>query len=94
MHFQNAALLLQRGLSPQDYEVLAEEYDLLSLGTGLLHDPESAAESAEHLEEVLKDGVVWLPGSVPYGNLWRDLRVGLAAHPVKLCAACYPPRTA
>jgi hypothetical protein len=78
-------------MSPQDYSELAEEFDLLNVEEAVLHDPDSAADDVTHLEQVLSGAVVWIPGAVPYGNLWRDLRVGVPPQPVKLCASCFPP---
>ena len=93
MHFQAAAILVQSGLTPQDFEELAESFDLLAVNESLLHDPESAGEDPVHLESILKGPIVWVPGAVPYGNLWRDLRTGVPAANVKLCRACFPPAT-
>ncbi len=76
-------------MTPQDYEALSEEYDLLQSNSGILHDPEACAELPEHLAEVLRDPVVWLPGVVPYGDLWKDLRFGLPPQRVRLCPSCY-----
>lgn len=78
-------------MTPQDFEELVEEFDLLALNDNLLHDPESAAEDPAHLESLLGGPVIWVPGSEPYGNLWRDLRVGAPAAAIKLCRLCFPP---
>jgi hypothetical protein len=91
MHFQAAAILLEHGLSPQDFEALAEEFDLLAVDTSVLHDPESVGKDPSHLELVLRGPVVWLPGAVPYANLWRDVRVGCSAKGIQLCSSCFPP---
>jgi hypothetical protein len=89
VNFQSAALLVEHGIAPQDYDELSEEFDLLQVSSGLLHDPEACAELPEHLEEILRGTMVWLPGVVPYGELWRDLRIGLPARAVRLCPVCY-----
>ena len=83
---------MQRGMTPQDYAERAEEFDLLSVDEAVLHDPDSTAEDLAHLEKVLSGAVVWIPGAVPYGDLWRDLRVGVPPQAVKLCASCFPPK--
>ena len=92
VHFQAAAALLQSGLSPQDFEKLTEEFDLLAVDEGLLHDPETLGEDPTHLEAVLRGALVWVPGAVPYGNLWKDLRVGASAAKVTLCGTCFPQK--
>lgn len=84
---------MQRGLSPQDFEELTEEYDLLAVSEGMIHDPESSAEDPKHLEKVLEGAIVWIPGAPPYGDLWRDLRAGVSAQAVRLCPECFPPKT-
>jgi hypothetical protein len=94
MHFQAAALLIEHGMTPQDFDALAEEYDLLTVQEATLHDPESASESPTHLEAVLKGPVVWLPGAVPYGNLWKDARVGVTGRSIQLCESCFPREAA
>jgi hypothetical protein len=90
VNYESAALLIAHGITPQDYEEMSDEYDLLQAGSGLLHDPEDCAERPEHLKEVLKEAIVWLPGVVPYGDLWKDLRAGLPPRGVRLCPVCYP----
>ena len=90
MDFKVAALVAQHGLSPQDFEALAEESDLLSIADGLLHDPEVCLESAEHLDRILAQPVAWLPARAPFGDLWQEVRVGPAARGVTLCPSCYP----
>ena len=76
MHFQAAALLIEHGITPQSFDTLAEEYDLLTVHEAILHDPETASENPAHRGRILKGPIVWLPGTVPYGNLWKDTRVG------------------
>jgi hypothetical protein len=90
VNYESAALLIAHGMTPQDYEEMSDEYDLLQAGSGILHDPEDCAERPDHLKEVLKESILWLPGVVPYGDLWKDLRAGLPARAVRLCAICYP----
>ena len=90
MNFESAALLVAKGITPQDFEELSGEYDLLQADSGVLHDPEDCAERPEHLSEILQGAIVWLPGVVPYGDLWKDLRVSLPARSVRLCPTCYP----
>ena len=90
MDFKVAALVTQLGISPQDFESLAEENDLLSVEDGRLHDPEICLEAADHLEALLRGSVVWLPGYAPYGNLWHSVRVGREGSPITLCPRCYP----
>jgi hypothetical protein len=89
VNFQTAALLVEHGIAPQDYEGLSEEFDLLQVSSGVLHDPETCADLPEHLEELLRDPIVWLPGVVPYGDLWKDLRFGVPPQRVRLCPICY-----
>jgi hypothetical protein len=91
MDFKAAALAVQLGLSPQDFEDLIGGYDLLT-SDGLLHDPEACASSnVGHLAEILVGDVTWLPGAAPYGDVWRSVKFGLGATPVTLCPTCYPP---
>ncbi len=90
MDFQVATLVAQYGLSPADFEALAEESDLLSVQDGLLHDPDVLLEAADHLDEILKGPVAWLPAVAPFGDLWQVVRVGGSARKVKLCPRCYP----
>jgi hypothetical protein len=90
MDFQVATLVAQYGMSPADFEALAEESDLLSVPDGLLHDPDVLLESPDHLAEILKEAVVWLPAVAPFGDLWRHVRVGGSARKVALCRRCYP----
>jgi hypothetical protein len=89
VNFQTAALLVTHGIAPQEFEALCEEYDLLQVASAVLHDPETCAEMPEHLEELLRDPVLWVPGVVPYGDLWKDLRCGIPARNVRLCPVCY-----
>ncbi len=89
MDFKVAALVAQFGVSPQDFEALAEESDLLAVEDGLLHDPDVCLEAADHLEELLAKSVIWLPARAPYGDLWREVRLGPDARRVKLCRRCY-----
>lgn len=92
MHFQAAALLIEQGITPQDFEALGQEYDLLAIDQAVLHDPDSAGGDPVHLEAILKGPIAWLPGAVPYGNLWQDIRVSAPARPIKLCPSCFPPK--
>jgi hypothetical protein len=90
MDFKAAALAVQLGLSPQDFEDLIAGYDLLTLD-GLLHDPEACASSnLEHLSEILGNGMTWIPGTQPFGEVWRSVRFGPQATPITLCPTCYP----
>jgi hypothetical protein len=91
MDFNAAALAVQLGLSPQDFEDLIGGYDLLT-PDGLLHDPETcAASNLAHLGEILDGEVTWLPGTTPYGDVWRSVKFGPQARPITLCPTCYPP---
>jgi len=94
MHFQAAALLIEHGITPQNFDALAEEYDLLAVRDATLHDPETASGSPAHLEKVLEGPVMWLPGAVPYGNLWKDARVGIEGKSIRLCESCFPREAA
>jgi hypothetical protein len=94
MHFQAAALLIEHGMTPQDFDLLAEEFDLLAVEEATLHDPEVASGDPAHLEAILVGAVVWLPGAVPYGSLWRDARVGVPPHSIRLCEKCFPREAA
>ena len=91
MDFNAAALAVQLGLSPQDFDDLISEYDLLT-PDGRLHDPEScAATNLAHLGEILSGAVTWLPGAAPYGDVWRSVKFGSQAQAITLCPTCYPP---
>jgi hypothetical protein len=90
MNLQVATLVTQYGLSPPDFEALAEESDLLSVQDALLHDPDVLLEAADHLEEILRGPVAWLPAVAPFGDLWQLVRVGGSARKVALCPKCYP----
>ncbi len=90
MHIKVAALVSQVGLSPPDFEALADESDILSVKDGLLHDPDVCLEDVEHLEAILAGPVAWLPAVAPYGDLWRSVKVGAQARSVTLCPKCYP----
>jgi hypothetical protein len=90
MDIQVAALVSQYGMSPADFVALAEESDLLSVQDGLLHDPDILLETADHLAEVLRGAVTWLPAVAPFGDLWQLVRVGGSARKVALCPRCYP----
>jgi hypothetical protein len=94
MHFQAAALLVEHGMTPQDFDTLAEEFDILAVEDLALHDPEVASGDPAHLELILKGPVVWLPGAVPYGNLWKDVRAGVPAASIHLCQTCFPREAA
>ncbi len=89
MDLKVAALVSQYGMSPPDFEAVAEESDILSVADGLLHDPDVCLEDVEHLEAILRGPTVWLPAVVPYGDLWRSVRVGANARPIALCPTCY-----
>jgi hypothetical protein len=89
VNFQAAALLVEHGITPQDFESLSEEFDLLQPTAGVLHDPEACSELPDHLAELLREPIVWLPGVIPYGDLWKDIRVGVAPQRVRLCPVCY-----
>ncbi|MHB1846680.1 MAG: hypothetical protein ACYCWW_17810 [Deltaproteobacteria bacterium] len=89
MDIKVAALVAQYGIAPQDFEALADDSDLLAVTDGLLHDPDVCLEAADHLEEVLAKPVIWLPAHAPFGDLWREVRVGPEARPLKLCRRCY-----
>lgn len=89
MDIRVAALVSQYGMSPPDFEAIAQESDILSVSEGLLHDPDICLESVEHLEEVFRGPVVWLPAVAPYGDLWQSVRVGTNARRITLCPRCY-----
>lgn len=90
MDFNVAAIVAQHGISPQDFEALAEEFDLLSVADALLHDPDACLEATEHLDSILAQPVIWLPARAPFGDLWQEVRVGATAAEVSLCPNCYP----
>jgi hypothetical protein len=90
MDFQVATLVAQYGMSPADFESLAEESDLLSVQDGLLHDPDILLEAPDHLADILRGAVAWLPAVAPFGDLWQLVRVGGSARKVTLCPRCYP----
>lgn len=90
MDIKVAALVAQNGLSPPDFEALAEESDILSVQDALLHDPDVCLEDEEHLAGIFRGALVWLPAVAPYGDLWRSVKVGPEGRGVKLCRRCYP----
>jgi len=90
MDFSVAALAVQLGHSPQDFDDLISTYDVLT-PDGLLHDPEAcAASNLGHLGEILSGAVTWLPGMAPYGDLWRSVKSGPEGKAITLCPTCYP----
>jgi hypothetical protein len=90
MDFNAAALAVQLGLAPQDFDDLISAYDLLTQD-GQLHDPEAcAARNLAHLGEILSGPVTWLPGTTPYGDVWRSVKFGTQGKAITLCPICYP----